>query len=260
MSDFRSQQEQARQYAEEAWRRYEAGALAEAIAAQRQAVLLYAAAEQAAGPEQTPSVLRLARANACQRCGDFLTEAEQFPEAANVYQEAVDLYTQLDGEPAEQEARACAQKIVANVTALRARPQERLYLLIRHYERHQQQLALEPGSEAAQAEISMRVARIFQRRERPVEALERYAEALTLYSRAPLVAETGLARAECHHRIATLLNFTLRQWTAAARHYREAIALYAAYEPAARGKQLGREMCELALGEIERLHNAECSE
>jgi tetratricopeptide (TPR) repeat protein len=250
------QREQAAQCTAEALQRHAEGALPDAIAAMRHAVLLYAAADSAETESATASTdaaaYRRIRADVCQRCGDFLTESGQHPEAAMLYQEAADLYGQWGGAEAAQEAHACAQKILAAVEALRARPQERLYLLIAQHERQQRQLALTPSSEQAQAECAVRIAQVFQRRERPQEAVERFREALTLYARAPQTPEVQLARAECHHRIATLLYYDLNDLPAAAAHYRKAIPLYTAHEPPYYGVQSSRQMCARALAEIER--------
>ncbi|HLK56543.1 MAG TPA: hypothetical protein VKU00_08265, partial [Chthonomonadaceae bacterium] len=68
---------------------YERGALLDALAPLRQAVLLFAS-EAPSAPDQL-----LARADACHFYGDCLTEIEEHAEAANVYQEAADLYAQL---------------------------------------------------------------------------------------------------------------------------------------------------------------------
>ncbi|HLK61753.1 MAG TPA: hypothetical protein VKU00_34725, partial [Chthonomonadaceae bacterium] len=125
------------------------------------------------------------------------------------------------------------------------------YLLIAHYERQQQQLALQPGTEREQAEHVVHIARIFQRRERPQEAVTRYREALQLYARAMPTQETLLACAECHHRIAGLMARFLNDPTGAARHYREAVTLYAAHEPVVHGRQAGYDLCVRALRELE---------
>src|SRR5438874_1763832 len=146
MSLVESREKQAAECVEEAIRLHEAGALPEAVVAMRHGVLLYAAAG-----EETDAARRRARADACRLCGDYLTEAQEYPEAANIYQEATDLYALGGTEEAERQAHYCARKILENVEALRARPSERLYLLIAHYERQQRQLTLEAGTEAQQA-------------------------------------------------------------------------------------------------------------
>jgi tetratricopeptide (TPR) repeat protein len=259
MTTQNPRREQAARCVEEAIRQHESGALPEAIASLRQAVLLYAAADNAEAEEETAEsrMTRRARADACQRCGDYLTEAEEHPEAATVYQEAADLYGRLDGAESEREAHACACKILAGVAALSARPNDRLYLLIAHHERQQRQLALEPGTEQAQAECAVRIARVFDRRERPHEALPRFREALALYARAPQEPEVLLACAECQHRIATLLYYVFNDFSEAAASYRRAIALYTDHEPFAFGEQPSRALCARMLEEVEhRLRSA----
>ncbi|HZO88918.1 MAG TPA: hypothetical protein VFB38_11325 [Chthonomonadaceae bacterium] len=254
--------EQAARCVAEGLRLHASGALSDAITSLRRAVLLYAADDEAqTGPERTPQercAYRRARADACQRYADCLTEAGEHPEAANIYQEAADLYALVGDEAAQQQARVCAQKILAGVAQLRSRPHDRLYLLIAHYERRQRQLALSAGTEQAQAECARHIARVFHRRERPQEALERYQEALALYARVPQTEEVGLACAECHHRMANLLHYYLDALEAAAQSYREAIALYAAYGlPTYSGDRM---ICLRAVQEIERhLDAARCA-
>lgn len=223
----------------------EQGELTESLLQLRQAVLLFASEKSSA-----PALIR-ARADACQFYGDSLTEREEYAEAANVFQEAADLYALLVTEEGESAAQACARKILAGVAELRSRPHERLYLLIAHYERQQQQLALQPGTEREQAEHVVHIARIFQRRERPQEAVTRYREALQLFARTVPIQETLLASAECHHRVANLLERFLHDVPAAVRHYREAIALYTAHEPVVHGRQPGRDLCVRALRALE---------
>src|SRR5205807_1056569 len=96
--------------------------------------------------------------------------------------EAADVYARVGGSEAEREARVCAHKIMDVIAALRAHPQDRLFLLIARYERQMQQLALEADTQERQAECAVHIARIFQRRERPQAAVARYEEALALYA------------------------------------------------------------------------------
>ncbi|HZT42453.1 MAG TPA: hypothetical protein VFA07_09685 [Chthonomonadaceae bacterium] len=246
------QQEQAALCVAESTRLHAEGALQEALASIRRAVLLYAAADTTAALEEgDPAAIPMwrVRAAACRLCGDYLVEAGQYPEAARVYQEAIDLYQQIGDPEADQEARTCAHQVVEIVDALRDHPQERLYLLIAHYERQQQQIALEPGTERLQAEYSVQIARVFERRERFSEALDRYREALDLYARAEPIPETLLGCAECHHRMAAILSYSGRDLPAAAEHYREAISLYALHEPRVFGVQASHAFCVRALNE-----------
>lgn len=256
MTDAKTFQNQADASLREARSLQQAGKLLQAVTAQRQSVLFYTAAENALRQLESNSAradldLRRAHAAACREFGDLLTEVESYPEAAKIYQEATDLYSQIGDAESETEARACARKVLASVAALRAHPQERLYLLIAHYERQQRQLEIEAGTEAQQADCCVRMARVFQRRERPQEAVPRYLEALRLYSQAEPTEEILLACAECHHRIATLQSLYLNDLPAAAQHYRTAIALYSEHEPIVYGEQSARALCEQALSEIE---------
>jgi hypothetical protein len=251
MANTDAQRQEAEQLTAEAARLHTRGAQADAISALRRAVLLYAEVERQARELGQLSMLpHNARAEACERYGDLLTEAEAHAEAANVYQEASDLYGQT-GDPAnEQHVRLCAQKALASIAALRARPQDRLYLLIGHYERQQRQLAMQDGTEQQQADCCAHMAGIFLRRDRPIEAITRYREALDLYARAPQTPAIALACAECHHRIAGLMANALGDLPGAERHYTAAIDLYTAHEPAVYGMQQERSLCLHALADI----------
>ncbi len=236
---------QAEQLGVEAQRLHSVDRRKEALIVQRRSALLYASAmhEEESPSEESWRV----RAVACRRLADYLTEAEHYPEAVTYYQEATDCCAQLSTEEGEIAARECAQKILQVVGLLRSRPDERLYLLTARYERLQQELALRQGTELAQAECSAHIARIFQRRDRPHEALAHYREALRLCALAEATPEVMLATAEAHHRIAGLYAYALDEPDDAARHYREAIALYTDYEPFAHGEQAARALCVQAL-------------
>jgi tetratricopeptide (TPR) repeat protein len=227
------------------------GLTEEVLAVLRRAVLLYAAADSTLEPLEAAGSLKRARADACRAFGTALATAGRHAEAANIFQEATDLYGLFEDEEARILSKECARSLLDNVAALRSQPHERLHLLTAHYERAQQQLALEPDTEAKQAECAVHIARIYQRRERPAESVERYQEALDLYSRSHAAEEVQLARAECHHRIATLLAVPLDNAREAIHHYRSAIALYAASEPAFDGVQPSLEICRVALARIE---------
>ena len=221
------------------------------LAALRKAVLHYAAADAALETADHGESLKRARADACRRFAEALASAGRHAEAANIYQEATDLYGLIEDADAPGLAKECARRLLDNVAALRAQPHERLHLLIAHYERLQQQYALESGTEASQAECAAHIARICQRRDRPVDAVARYREALDLYGRSSHSTETELAKAECHHRIATILAVRLDRAMEAIRHYRESIALYEIHEPIVYGFQQSLEMCRAALSRIE---------
>ncbi len=219
------------------------------MAAQRRAALLYASAMQA---EEFPTATAWEkRADACKRLGDYLTESGIYYEAATYFQEATDCYARVETEEAEIATRACARKLLEVVALLRSRPDDRLYLLTSHYERQKQQFALHPGMEARQAECSVHIARIFQRRDRPHEAITHYEEALRLYGQSAPTDAILLACAEVHHRIAGLYANALEAPNEAAHHYREAIALYTACESVVHGEQTARALCVHALAMLE---------
>ncbi len=170
MSVDDSQQEQAEQCAERA-AQLEAGAEQDALAQWRMSTLHYAEAwrmaEESGG---VPVALTRARAHACRHCGDLLARQQQHADAASIFQEAADLYGQLSPPDDQEHARECARKALAGIAALRNDPQSRLYLLIARYIRQQQQLALQPGTWARQADCCLHIAQIFLRRNRPEEA------------------------------------------------------------------------------------------
>jgi hypothetical protein len=253
MATTDAQRQEAEQLTEEATRLHALGAGPDAIAALRRAMLLYAELErQALEREQTSPLRRGVRAQTCERYGDYLAEMEEHAGAANAYQEAVDLYGQEGGAEAAQQARACAHKALASIAALRARPQDRLYLLIAHHERQQQQLALRAGTEEQQGDCCLHIAQILLRRDRPREAVARFQAALALYARAQQTPSVVLSSAECHHRMAGLMANSLRDLAGAARHYRAAVALYTAHEPPVHGVQQECALCLHALNWIER--------
>lgn len=251
MSELNPQMRQAEDLVMRALRHHEIGHLPEAVTLMRQAVLLYSVRSST---QDSPESIRN-HADACRWCGDFLLESESYAEAANIFQQAVDHYARLEGEEADQAAHRCAQQILLCVHQLKSRPYERLHLLIAPYEHRRRQFALTPNTEWEQAECVVHIARILHRRERFEEAVERYQEALTLYRQIPSDPVVGMARAECHHRLGTLLAYRLHDLLEATQHYREAIILYAEYEPFVYGIQEAHSLCQQALADIERRLN-----
>ena len=253
----------------------------EALPLLRQAVLLYAEAHRApivetveghlagqsektskgqaaslVGRHDASAGLTRARAEACRRYGDTLARLEQHPEAANAFQEAADLFGQLQGAFEQHAARECARKALASIQALNTNPKDRLYLLIARYTRQQQQLAMQPGTEALQADCCLHVAQIFLRRDRPAEAFAHFTEALALYRRAEPTETVCLAQAECHHRLGNLLANVLSDAKEnpeqAIAHYTEAIALYRQYEPVVHDRQERLVLSLYALPDLKR--------
>ena len=241
-------QDQAEQNVRQARLLYENGRREEAITLQRRGALQYALAMR--DVELPAAEAWWARADACRVLGDYLAEAEAYPEAATYYQEATDCYTAIDSEEAEIASRDCAVRALAAARALHAIPEQRLYLLTVRYERQIQQLALESDTEAQQAACWVHIARIFQRRDRPEEAVMHYREALRLYALTPQ-DETGLAQAECHQRIGELYANALDDPAQAILAYRKAIALYLVYEPQVDGEQAALALCVHALHQLE---------
>lgn len=251
MANPESLQEQAERLVAEARGIQDLGRPGDSLEPFHRAVLLYAAADAAAKESDEPGPLKRPRAEACRLYADALMIKDQFAEAANIYQEATDLYGLLDDEESTRLARECARRLLTCVAELRGRPQDRLHLLIAHYERALQQLTLDPGTESKRAECCMHIARIYQRRDRHVDSVNRYRQALTLLRDCDSSTEIELDRAECHHRIATLLVQSLDKPLEAITHYREAIALYKSCEPFVYGFQQSLELCRAALARTE---------
>lgn len=243
------QEQSAAEHFEHAVLEYSTGRLDAAINLMREAAVLFAAADSAAAHESDTRVQ--SRAMACRLCGDYLSEGEQYAEAANIYQEAVDQYSRLSSEEAEVEARRCARKLLDCIAMLRARPHDRLNLLIAQYEHRQRQYAAQPGHERQQAECAAHIGRILARGERYELSVERYREAIELFRQADLEPRVYMAVAECNHWIAGLFAYRLNDTAQALHHYRKALALYAEHEPYVYGKQEARELCSRAIQEME---------
>jgi tetratricopeptide (TPR) repeat protein len=252
MPDVYSLQEQAQTCSAKAEDHDQAGHEAERLAALSQAVLLYAAAEKPDdGEDEAAGPLTRPRADVCSLYADALASAGRHAEAVNVYQEATDLYGRIGDPDAQSRAQECARRLLDCLTALRTQPGERLHLLTARYERAREQLALEPGTELKQAECCVHIARIYQRRERPVDSLAWYQQALNLLDRCDGSPEIELLRAECHHRMGTLTGEHLSMPADAVAHYHQAIALYKEYEPFTYGFQQSLELCSAALTRTE---------
>ena len=247
MPDNGSLQDQAETCAAQSRAFDSVGRAEEALDALHKAVLLFAAADTARENTDEPGPLTRPRADACRLYGDSLAALGRHADAANIYQEATDLYGLIGDSDARKSAGDCARRLLQSVAALRADPRGRLHLLVAHYERSQEQLALEPGMEFRQAECRMHIARIYQRRDRPADSVECYRESLDLLAACDDLSETDLTRAECHHRIATLLAEPLGQPHEAVSHYQRAIALYQPHEPFVHGFQQSLELCRSGL-------------
>ena len=176
--------------------------------------------------------LRLDRANACREYAGKLNDAGRFPEATLYFQEAADLYLKLDSPEAQTLSKECAKSVLSSLESLRSEPWNRLSLLIVKHERRQKQLALMPGTESEQAACASQIGRIFQRRDRPEEAVVRYEDAISLLKQSESSIDQRLSLADCHHRIATLYETQLHSDNLSAYHYEQALEIYETCEPA----------------------------
>jgi len=229
---------------------YAAGDLLSATQQVREAVGLLNAAE--ANLKQLAEVIPPSgfRAEAFRRCGDQLYELEEYGEAANTYQHAVDAYARLEiEEDADFQSRYCARRVLACIQSLSSQPYNRLQLLTAQYEQKQRALATSTDTEMEQGECVAHIARILLRRERYGESAEQFQKAIGLYeldTRFP-IDDRMLAIAECHHRIGSLMANRLNDAASARNHYRAAIALYARFEKPLYGVQVTLGQCENAL-------------
>jgi tetratricopeptide (TPR) repeat protein len=231
--------EEAEEWKEKAEAARGTGDTARAIGCLQRAIALYAMPQEDLPPDDR------ALADACRWLAELLEKENRLPEAMQAYQEAADAYGRVPGE--EAKAHECAQRILSGVRALWRKPEERLYLLTARHERAQRQLSATPGTEEAQADCAFRIATIFHRQERCVEAVTRYRESLALYERAP---DTGLKQALCHHRLAAIYHYDLKDRNYAVEHYRRAIRLYGEFEPLSEGEQMNRVLCEQLLQSV----------
>jgi hypothetical protein len=227
---------------------YERGTLETAVQLMRDSAVQYALADAETTEVSVERVL--ARAVACRMSGDYLFEAEEFAQAANLYQEAVDQYARLAGEEAEAAVRKCAALVLECIDQLRSRPYERLHLLIAQYELRQRQYEALGGHEKQQGECAAHIARILQRRERYEESVVRYREALELFSSCDADPDAMMAAAECHHRMASMLEYRLFDSHGAIEHLNCAIELYGQFEPYLYGRQQAKSQCVRILREI----------
>lgn len=195
--------------------------------------------------------IRPMRADACRMYGELLMAQDRPAESARILQEATDLYGAMEGEEMQGLAARCARNILINISTLRMQPERRLELLIAHYERLLEQIELEQSSQMRQAECCLHIARILTRRDRPGPATEWFGRACGLYEQCANSREARLGEAECHHRTAVLLFQELDDVTAAADHYRQAIALYREYEEPIYGLRHSYDLCSAGLREAE---------
>ncbi len=247
----------AAQCADEARKLVQAERLDQALPLWQRAVLHYTEAHRMAEEMEGASAsLTRNRAAVCYQYGEVLFHAGQYPEAAVIFQEAADLYGLLSSPADRKAAQECARQALAGVTALRDRPQDRLYLLTARYERQRQQLAMQPDTWAQQGECCLHIAQIFLRRGRDEEAYARFEETIGLYQQAEQTPTTQLAQAECHHRLGNLLANVLidapERIPQAIAHYEQALALYAANDLTEHGAQESRLLCAHALRDLKR--------
>src|SRR5579871_692655 len=122
MSDADTQQHEALRLAAEAERLDTTGERKQALSLLWQAVLRYAEAHRLMVEAGEPVSLQWQsdRAQACRLCAEWLADSGAHAEAANVYQEAADLYGVLPGARPDQEARHCARQALASIAALRS--------------------------------------------------------------------------------------------------------------------------------------------
>lgn len=239
----------AREAFTEGQRQYSLGHLSEAIVLLRHSVLLYAEMDTPQKAYLFIPNLRVERGLACETCADYLVEAEQYPEAASLFQEAVNVY-QSTGNPAVK-VEDCARKAVAAINALRLHPEERLQLLIARHERQRQQLALRENTEMEQASILIQIGQICVRRERYPQAHESYEEALRLLLMvSPRSLSLLYTQGVCHHQLGNLAFYRFKDFLSAEAHYRTALTDFEPCQELEEYDATAADMCRYTLAEV----------
>ena len=197
--------------------------------------------EGAIGPQSMDT--RNMYAALCTHAGNSYRRMRDYAHAAYMYQEAADAL--VDEGDSKQRAELAANT-VACVRLTGRDPAVRLNLLLAKYEHLERQyIAANRWMEAARAR--MQIARVYQRRERFEEAAKNYQMAIDAYSEAEISLERNMEIAECHHRLAGILDVRLKNPEAARTAYLVAIEIYRLNEPLVYGTQQARELCELAV-------------
>lgn len=230
--------------------KYQEGAQEDAIQLMRMVVLLYAELDTEEIAFRQRAGIRKSHAIACELCADLLMEQEQYPEAATLFQEAVDGFGSLTDSISLQKAEDCAHKTVLAINSLRAKPHERLQLLIAHHERKLQQLRLHGGTSIEQAKVQFQIAQIFLRRERYPDSRTRFALALSLFENGNPDAQNALNRAECQHQLGNLALYRFEERHSAYSHYEQALQLYQEASVLDEFDASAPALCRLALKEI----------
>ncbi len=237
---------------EEAIKCLQSGDLVAAEALLGKAVLIYAVTEDRLQAEGIPldPLFHRQRAELCLEYGSSLLKSGRCQQAAFALQDATDIFLEFEDVESKLQATECARLVLQSLAALNSVPWKRLDLLIVKYERKREQLALFAGSEAEQAAICAQIARIFQRRDRYSDAIERYLQAVNLYSQAEQSDENSLRLAECHQRLASVYEVGVCDPALAAIHYAAAIKLFQKYEKKIQGSQLSLGVCQDGLERV----------
>jgi tetratricopeptide (TPR) repeat protein len=211
------------------------------------AALLAGADSAAAGDDIERTTMRAA---ACRFAGQYLAQDGEYARAASMYQQAVDQYLRLNTEIAEANARSCAGEVMACIRTLRARPEDRLDLLVAQYEDREREYGLQSGHERECADCRLHIAHILHRRGRFDRSIESYELALDLYTLCGDSQHARLGAAECHFRIGTLIAAWRKNTAEGAKRIRLAELLYEEYEPNVNGRKRARDVCRRALMDL----------
>jgi tetratricopeptide (TPR) repeat protein len=192
--------------------------------------------------------VRIAYGALCARLGELLKRNGDFAHAAHFFQEASD---SLQNTACEEYRILCASNVVECVRLTGRNPEIRLSLITAKYEHLEHQYRAHPGCMHLAAESRAHIALSLLRAERFVEAAESLEIAIAHFREADDLPEIRLAQAGFLRRLADLQYVRMEALEAAAANYREAAALYAAYEPSTNGRQEHKTLCDLALKDIE---------
>jgi tetratricopeptide (TPR) repeat protein len=235
---------------EDALTKHHAGEPAKATELLREVVLRFAAFEAEFEELRHKKQHLLQRAEACERCGDYLMESGEIAEAVNLYQEAVDVFGRVLGGEGEEASARCATKTVEAIQQLSRQPQDRLQLLLIRYERQIRQLQLHGGTSHEQATLHVEVAQILLRRERYAESQQNFQRALRLYEMGNPDASNAWLRGKCHHQLGNFALYHFEDLPRATRHYESALLLFGLCETLEEYDPSRADVCRRALEEI----------
>lgn len=163
--------------------------------------------------------------NACVRIAHLLDGMGEHAGVIAALQEAADIYGLIGTVDSAEHREECAREIVNRTAMLSQKPDERLYLLVTHFERRLLRLEIEGAGGSERARVCMQLASLFLRSAHPAEAAIYLRRAIDHLPVPETRADTQLA-AGAHYRLGTVLAEAMGQNDKAVQHLKTAIALY----------------------------------